>query len=122
MGGFLSADFVPAPTQYRWVKVANSSHGTKTDADQGAAWQSILTNITWNEKTKTSPILKEMRHVTNESRNLSIRFYVDNFNESPSDPYFGWGRIIGINFNEFTPNMESTFRFYNSLAIRESIN
>ena len=93
--GFFSADFVPAPTQYRWVKVANSSHGTTTDADQGAAWQSILTNIIWNEKATTSPVLEEMRPVTNESGKLSIRFNVDSFNESPSDPYFGWGRITG---------------------------
>ena len=38
MGEYFSADFQPAPFQYRWVKTANSSGG---DEDQAAAGQSL---------------------------------------------------------------------------------
>lgn len=91
VGEYFSADFVPAPFQYRWVKTANSSDG---DAEQGAAGQSQLTNIIWSKKE--SRILEELRNATDSSNgNLSIRFNMDAFNELPEDPYFGWGRITG---------------------------
>lgn len=91
VGEYFSADFVPAPFQYRWVKTANSSDG---DAEQGAAGQSQLTNIIWSKRE--SRILEELRNATDSSNgNLSIRFNMDAFNELPEDPYFGWGRITG---------------------------
>lgn len=94
MGEFFSADFQPAPFQYRWVKTANSSDG---DAEQAAAGQSQLTNITWNEaNTETSRILRELKQkAMSTSGKLSIRFNMDSFNEFPKEPYFGWGRITG---------------------------
>ena len=95
VGEYFSADYVPAPFQYRWVKTANASNG---DQAQAAAGQSQLTNIAWNKNTSDkSPILKELRIVAGKtSGNLSIRFNMDAFNETPQDPYFGWGRITGI--------------------------
>ena len=94
MGEFFSADFQPAPFQYRWVKTANSSRG---DEDQGAAGQSLLTNIVWNETTtEKSEILRELKDkAMKTSGKLSIRFNMDSFNEVQHDPYFGWGRITG---------------------------
>ena len=92
LGEFFSADFQPAPFQYRWVKTANASDG---DAEQAAAGQSQLTNITWNENNvATSRILRELRSMSTSGK-LSIRFNMDSFNEFPQKPYFGWGRITG---------------------------
>ena len=90
VGEYFSADFQPAPFQYRWVKTANSS-------EQAAAGQSQLTNITWNDaNTEKSRILQELQHkAMKTSGKLSIRFNMDSFNEFPQAPYFGWGRIIG---------------------------
>ena len=92
MGEYFSADFQPAPFQYRWVKTANSSGG-----DQAAAGQSLLTNIAWNENnTGKSEILRELKDkAMKTSGKLSIRFNMDSFNEVPQEPYFGWGRITG---------------------------
>ena len=90
VGEYFSADYVPTPFQYRWVKSTNGSDG---DAEQGAAGQSILTNINWNETAEIahSQILQKIRNATR----LSIRFNMDAFNEVPYNPYFGWGRITG---------------------------
>lgn len=102
VGEYFSADYVPAPFQYRWVKSTNGSDG---DTEQGAAGQSLLTNIKWNdtaEEIPNSPILQKMRKATR----LSIRFNMDAFNEVPHNPYFGWGRItgtIGLAGNETIP-------------------
>lgn len=95
VGEYFSADYAPAPFQYRWVKTANATDG---DPVQAAAGQSQLTSITWNEKTlNTSRILEELRIAAGStSGKLSIRFNMDTFNETPQDPYFGWGRITGI--------------------------
>lgn len=101
VGEYFSADYVPAPFQYRWVKSTNGSDG---DTEQGAAGQSILTNINWNETAEiaNSQILQKIRNATR----LSIRFNMDAFNEVPYNPYFGWGRItgtIGLASTETTP-------------------
>lgn len=90
VGEYFSADFQPAPFQYRWAKTANSSNG-------GAAGQSLLTNIIWNEtKTNTSLVLRESKDkAMKASGKLSIRFNMDLFNDVPQEPYFGWGRITG---------------------------
>jgi len=94
VGEYFSADFQPAPFQYRWVKTANSSGG---DEDQAAAGQSLLTNINWNEtNTNKSKLLRELKDkAMKTSGKLSIRFNMDSFNEVPQEPYFGWGRITG---------------------------
>lgn len=95
VGDYFSADFEPAPFQYRWVKTANSSVG---DPEQAAAGQSQLTNIIWNETTtQKSKMLKELlnHEAFKASRKLSIRFNMDAFIESPKAPFFGWGRITG---------------------------
>ena len=108
VGEYFSADYVPAPFQYRWVKTANASEG---DQVQAAAGQSQLTNIAWNEKkSSTSRILDELRiSAGGTSGKLSIRFNMDAFNETPQAPYFGWGRITGTccNYraNECTGNL-----------------
>lgn len=75
------------------MKTANSSDGTV----QGAAGQSQLTNIIWNDtSTEKSQILRELKHkAMKTSGKLSIRFNMDSFNEFPQEPYFGWGRITG---------------------------
>lgn len=98
VGEYFSADYVPAPFQYRWVKTANASNG---DAEQGAAGQSQLINIHWNEKeTGMSRIMKELKDTSaSNGGKLSIRFNMDAFNEIPQDPYFGWGRITGAYCN-----------------------
>ncbi|KAL9973993.1 hypothetical protein ACROYT_G020520 [Oculina patagonica] len=108
VGDYFSADFQPAPFQYRWVKTANSSDG---DAEQAAAGQSQLTNIIWNEtNAETSRILQELKNkAISTSGKLSIRFNMDSFNEFPKEPYFGWGRITGtigltgLQSSPFTP-------------------
>ena len=82
------------------MKTANSSGG---DEDQGAAGQSLLTNIVWNEtNTEKSEILRDLKvKAIKTSGKLSIRFNMDLFNEVKQDPYFGWGRITGkLSFKE----------------------
>lgn len=92
VGKFFSADVQPVPFQHRWVKTANGSGG---EAEQGAAGQSQLTNITWNDNNvEKSRILKELKSDITSGK-LSIRFNVDSFNKFPQKPYFGWGRITG---------------------------
>ena len=86
----LLADFDPAAFIDIWDRATASSGG---DADAGAMYQSVLTNLRWSN-VASSPFLLALQAAAGTGL-LSIKFNVDLFNLSFSSPDFMTGRITG---------------------------
>ena len=86
----LLGDFEPAAFIDIWDRAMASSGG---DADAGAMYQSVLTNLRWSN-VALSPFLVALQAAASDGL-LSIKFNVDAFNLSFSSPDFMTGRITG---------------------------
>ena len=96
IGNLFSADCTPVPFQYSWKKVAGEPQFVSAN---GAAYQSVLTNIRWMENETTSPFIRQLRkamdneHITNDK--LSMRLNVDIYQKDFENDNFTTGRITG---------------------------
>ena len=84
-----SGVFKPVASQYIWLKVKGAL------ATIAAAYQSVLTNITWTSSTAKSKFMTQLQNATETgSGDLSIRFNLDLVDEENSTK-LGVGRITG---------------------------
>ena len=86
----LCADYDPAAFIDIWDRATVSSAG---DADAGAAYQSVLSNLRWSD-VSGSPFLSALKAAAANGL-LSIKFNVDSFNLDFTSPDFMTGRIVG---------------------------
>jgi hypothetical protein len=86
----LLADFEPAAFIDIWDRATASAGG---DADAGAMYQSVLTNLRWSD-VASSPFLTALKAAASDGL-LSIKFNVDGFNLDYTSPQFMTGRIVG---------------------------
>ncbi len=86
----LLADFEPAAFIDIWDRATVSSGG---DADAGAMYQSVLTNLRWSD-VSSSAFLTALKAAASDGL-LSIKFNVDSFNLDYTSPEFMTGRIVG---------------------------
>ena len=86
----LLADYTPAAFIDIWDRATVSAGG---DADAGAMYQSVLTNLRWGD-VSGSPFLTALQAAAADGL-LSIKFNVDGFNLSYTSPDFMSGRIVG---------------------------
>ncbi|KAL9985890.1 hypothetical protein ACROYT_G008342 [Oculina patagonica] len=97
IGNLFSADYTPAPLQYIWTKMITNRRGG--DPTYGAAFQSVLSNITWIDNGKDSPYIKQLQLAMNntniDSVRLSIRFNLDMFENNTKESTFTTGRVTG---------------------------
>jgi hypothetical protein len=70
-----------------------SPGGTTGDVGAGAMYQSVLTDLAWNDRA-SSPFLRELRDKAVDGV-LSIKFNVDGINLDFDSPEFMTGRIVG---------------------------
>ena len=86
----LRGDFEPAAFMDIW-----SRHRGKggSDVGAGAQWQSVLTNLEWGH-VADSPFLKELKAAATHGL-LSIKFNVDGYSMTDTDPGYLRGRITG---------------------------
>lgn len=95
VGNLFSADYTPVPFQYLWKKVAETP---QFGSPFGAAYQSVLTNISWIDNESTSPFIQQLRKAMdneNISDTLSIRLNVDIYQKNFEKDNFTTGRITG---------------------------
>lgn len=97
IGNIFSADYTPVPLQYIWTKMITNQFGG--DFTFGAAFQSVLSNITWMDSGNDSPFVKQlqvaMKNDNIDSERLSIRFNVDMFVNNSTESTFTTGRVTG---------------------------
>lgn len=86
----LRGRFEPAPFTDIWSRSQNPSGG---DADAGAMYQSVLTDLEWGD-VSSSPFLTALREAAGDGL-LSIKFNVDSLNMRFTSPDFMRGRIVG---------------------------
>lgn len=86
----LRGDYDPAAFIDIWDRATVSAGG---DADAGAMYQSILTNLQWGD-VSASPFLRALQAAAADGV-LSIKFNVDAFNLDYTSPQFMTGRIAG---------------------------
>ncbi len=86
----LRGDYDPAAFIDIWDRATVSAGG---DADAGAMYQSILTNLVWGD-VSGSPFLLALQTAAADGV-LSIKFNVDAFNLDYASPEFMTGRITG---------------------------
>lgn len=86
----LRGDYDPAAFIDIWDRATVSAGG---DADAGAMYQSILTNLQWGD-VSGSPFLRALQAAAADGV-LSIKFNVDAFNLDYTSPQFMTGRIAG---------------------------
>jgi hypothetical protein len=84
-------DFEPAGFVDAWQR---STGRSTSDAGLGAAYQSVLTGLTWAEGER-SAFLGRLRESVEGAGMLSIKFNVDRYGMDPYDPGFLQGRIVG---------------------------
>lgn len=69
------------------------------DPTFGAAYQSVLSNITWIDNGNVSPFIKQLQGAMNndniDSERLSIRFNVDMYQADSKESTFTMGRVTG---------------------------
>ncbi|HEY1425558.1 MAG TPA: hypothetical protein VGF50_02695 [Caulobacteraceae bacterium] len=87
----LRGDFEPAAFIDIWDRATGQGGGGDTSA--GAAYQSVLTNLTWGD-VSASPFLTQLKAAAGGGR-LSIKFNVDGLSMDFTSPKFMCGRIIG---------------------------
>ena len=86
-----SGVFKPVASQHIWFKI----QGCTGDYCLTAAYQSVLTNITWTSSTAKSKFMTQLQNATETgSGDLSIRFNLDLVDEENSTK-LGVGRITG---------------------------
>ena len=96
IGDLFSADYTPVPFQYIWKKMNTKQEGS---FPLGAAYQSVLSKITWIENESDSPFIEQLKaamkndHI--EGEKLSIRFNVDMYQNDSTKNTFTTGRVTG---------------------------
>ena len=69
------------------------------DPTLGAAYQSVLSDITWIDNGNVSPFIKQLKGAMHNdkinSEKLSIRFNVDMFQADSKESTFTMGRVTG---------------------------
>lgn len=73
-----------------WIRAVGDTSGG--DAPMGAAYQSVITSLQWNDSI-SSRFLKELKAVS--PNKLSIKFNLDGINMTSGTPTFTQGRIVG---------------------------
>ena len=95
IGDIFPADFTPAPSQYIWFKMPVD----ELKLWSGAAFQSVLSNITWTDSRKDSPFIHQlqdaMKNDNIDNKRLPIRFNVDMFQKDSRKSTFTIGRLTG---------------------------
>lgn len=86
----LRGDYEPAAFTDIWDRATVSAGG---DADAGATYQSVLSNLQWGD-ISNSPFLLALQQAAADGL-LSIKFNVDGFNLDYTSPEFMTGRIAG---------------------------
>lgn len=89
----LRAKYKPAAFTDIWARAL-----AKTQGDQvaGSMYQSVLTDLEWNDELLgTSRFLTELKQASETSQKLSIKFNVDGFNMDYTSPDFTKGRVVG---------------------------
>lgn len=87
----MRGDFAPAAFMDLWDRAVGAGGGG--DADGGAMWQSVLSNLQWGD-VSASPFLTALQTAAGTGV-LSIKFNVDGINLSFNSPSFMCGRIAG---------------------------
>ncbi|XP_028414929.1 uncharacterized protein LOC114538017 [Dendronephthya gigantea] len=90
---FFKADFQRVGFRYMWRKM-KAGHGL---AVYGAAYQSVLKNVQFGNRSEDSRITKYLKEHLERSdkKELSIRFNVDMYDSSSTTANFSYGRIVG---------------------------
>lgn len=99
IGDFFSADYTPVPFQFLWRKMRHEPNAPFSNRIAGAAYQSVLTNISWIDSKSESPFIKQLRRAMHnhniDSEKLSIRFNGDKYQTDSKDSMFSLGRVTG---------------------------
>ena len=90
----VKGDYDVAPFMNIWF---NRSVDMSADGGAGAAYQSVLKNVEWEENYVKSRYINELREVLeeNNSDELSIQFNVDRYIGDNTSPEFTLGRMTG---------------------------
>lgn len=90
----VKGDYAVAPFMNIWF---TRSIDKSADSAAGALYQSVLTNLQWNESFNKSRYLNELRATlaASQSETLSIQFNVDRYDGNNNSPTFTLGRIAG---------------------------
>ena len=100
VGNLVSANFSPVPFQYLWKKMITTRGGASTN---GAAYQSVLSNIRWLDAANDSPFINQIQKTMDndniDSNKLSIRFNMDMYQGNFEKDNFTVGRITGKLFS-----------------------
>lgn len=90
----LKSDYAVAPFMNIWF---TRSVDKSADSAAGAIYQSVLTNLQWNEAFNKSRYLNELRATlaAGQSEALSVQFNVDRYDGNNNSPTFTLGRITG---------------------------
>jgi hypothetical protein len=91
-GGSVTGTFMPVNFfDINFARVQGNNVNAQGDGAAGAAYQSVLTNLTWNESG--SPFLTALKAASPSM--LSIRMNVDAHHGIYGDPLFTTGRVTG---------------------------
>ena len=89
VGNWFEGDFLPSPFQFPWLKMGP---GHDTEDGYGAAYTSVLTNITWLDKE--NDFVKDVLKYKPER--LSIHFNMERYTKDPASSNFTWGHVTGV--------------------------
>lgn len=88
----MSSKFRAAPFSDLYQNRTTAAYG---DGRLSASFQSILTDLVWDEEARRLPCLRDLYDQSRASNALSIKFNVDSYDNELVSPDFGTGRIVG---------------------------
>ncbi|UTH73781.1 hypothetical protein [Chromobacterium sp. IIBBL 290-4] len=89
----MRGDYAPNPFRDLWFNRVGNLRG---DSAASAIWQTILTNVSWNLDAINSPLLQELKAISESQGNaLSLRMSTYGYDASLGDSFFSYGLVLG---------------------------
>ncbi|MEM7130273.1 MAG: ferritin-like domain-containing protein [Chloroflexota bacterium] len=92
---FLQSDFAVAPFADFWVRYPEGFR----ESYNSAYYQSVLDALQWSDEGQQLKFFKQLQALNKKLKQdfsqLSIRFTVDGYDDTPTSPNFTYGRVVG---------------------------
>ncbi|MBM3114867.1 hypothetical protein [Jeongeupia naejangsanensis] len=89
----MRGEYAPNPFRDLWFNRVGNQRG---DSAASAMWQTILTNVTWDLSKIDSPLLQDLKAISEQQNNtLSLRMTTYGYDAALGDSFFSYGIVLG---------------------------